>query len=297
LNTSTSTFRRIMTAGILSGALVGLTACGPVNTLRAKDWLNTGVRDFNRGKYDEAEKSFTESLRLNPDDDRAKLFFAMTLNAKFRRSASEDLGLKTIAAYQDVIKTSQDADQTDKAYAFIADVYKQMGDMLDPKTDAAKVDQYKEQRRKWLLDRGNLPGQKDQVKAQMLYSVGQSYWEEANDIVKVATKPPAVAGQGPTIELTDQERAHVNELINKGHEYMDQAVTKDPEYADAFAYKKVLFTLESRITSDEARKKDLANKITEYDEIYREKASAQRAREAAAAAEAGAAAEKGEGGS
>lgn len=283
---TTSTLRKLVAVGALSGALAGLTACGPINTLRAKDWLNTGVREFNKGKYDDAEKSFTRSLEFNPDDTRAKLFYAMTLNAKFRRSPSDDLGHRTVKAYQDVIEAKPEFGQIDKSYAFIADVYKQMIDLLDPTSDAAKIEQYKETRRKWLLDRGSLAGQSDQTKAQMLYSVGQSYWEEAHNMIKSATKLPTVQGEKPTIELTDEQKTKVMALIQKGHEYMDQAIAKDKDYADAYAYKKVLFTEESRITADEAKKKELETKITEYDELYREKASAQRAREAEEAAKA-----------
>jgi tetratricopeptide (TPR) repeat protein len=274
------TIRRLVAVTALSGLTLGASACGPLDTLRAKDWMNTGVREFNRGKYDDAEKSFSKSLELNPDDPRAKLFYAMTLNAKFRRSPTEELGGKTVEAYQKVIEAKPEFEQIDKAYAFIADVYKQLVDLMDPVKDAAKVDKFKEQRRKWLLDRGNLDGQTDTIKAQMLYSVGQSFWEDAHNAIKANTKPNPEPGKPPIITIDDPTKAKVMELINKGHEYMDQAIAKDKDYADAYAYKKVLFTEETKLTADPEKRKELEEKITEYDELYREKASAQRAREA-----------------
>ena len=53
---------------ILLLALLSLVAatqgCGVINKLRAKDSLNEGVRDFNKGRYEEAEGKFRPRWRV-----------------------------------------------------------------------------------------------------------------------------------------------------------------------------------------------------------------------------------------
>jgi len=65
-------------------AMVLLTpGCGVVNSLRAKNSLNDGVREFNKGKYQVAEEKFLHALELDPDLTNAQLFYARALNAQF----------------------------------------------------------------------------------------------------------------------------------------------------------------------------------------------------------------------
>jgi hypothetical protein len=49
-------------------ALVMTTqGCGVVYKLLAKDKLNEGVREFNKGKFELAEEKFKHALELSPD--------------------------------------------------------------------------------------------------------------------------------------------------------------------------------------------------------------------------------------
>src|SRR5437870_1048918 len=72
--------------------------CGVVNKLRAKNSLNEGVREFNKGKYQTAEDKFSRALELSPDLTNAQLYYAQAVKAQFDQILSEDLGKKTIAA-------------------------------------------------------------------------------------------------------------------------------------------------------------------------------------------------------
>lgn len=283
---TTPTLRRLAALATISTALVGAGGCGFFNNLRAKDTLNNGVREFNKGHYEVAEKLFKEALDYDPDNGNARMFYAMTLNAELKRQTSEDLGKRTIAAYEDVLKGTPSKEQQDKANAFIADVYKIVGDSFDPETDAAKIQEYHDKRREWLLKRAQSPGQSDETQGQMLYAVGQSYWEEANAIVKSFEKRSANPQEAPTYPMPPEKHDQVIALINKSHEYMQQAVAKSPNYADAYAYEKILFTLESKITDDKAKHDELLEKARQAEEKFREVNSANQAAAASAAGDA-----------
>ena len=102
---------------LILAVLASMTpGCGVVNSLRAKNSLNDGVREFNKGKYQLAEEKFARSLELNPDLTNAQLFYARSLNAQFDQSLTDDLGKKTIDAYDDIIRKNQDKpDAVDQA--------------------------------------------------------------------------------------------------------------------------------------------------------------------------------------
>jgi hypothetical protein len=282
-----TTFRQLAVAAALSALVGAASGCGPVNKLIAKDTLNNGVREFNKGRYPQAEQLFVKALDYDPDNKNAKLFYAMTLNAQLKRAPSEELGLKTIDAYKAVVEADPSFEQKDKAAAFIAEVYRTIIDTLDTQDDAAKIEKYKEARRQTLIERANLPGQTKEVQAQTLYSLGQAYWQEVNLMLRAyekRTTPAPGAAPVSTYDVPPEKQAQARELINKGHELMAQALAKDPDYADAFAYEKLLFLEELKFETDAARKKELNEKAQHAQDMYLEKNSLRQRREAEAAA-------------
>jgi len=270
LNT-TSSLRRLVAVAALSTALLGAGGCGFFNTLRAKDTLNNGVREFNKGHYEDAEKLFQQALEYDPSNANARLFYAMTLNAKMKRNPTEQLGLQTVDAYKAVLDSNPSKDQADKVQAFIADVYKAVADA--PDVDDAKIAKYREARREWLLKRSQT-SDSQQTKAQMLYAVGQSYWEEANNLVKSFEKRDPDPTKPATYDMPLDKHDEAMKLIGQAHDYLNQALATDPNYADAYAYQKILYTLEAKITIDKDKVADLNKKALEAGEQFRTISSA-----------------------
>ena len=74
--------------------------------------------------------------------------------------------------------------------------------------------------------------------------------------------------------------------IQKALEYLNMAIEQDPEYADAWSYKKLTLLQESYITTDSARKNALAAEIKAADEktksLYEKRKQAEQAEQAGA---------------
>jgi len=262
--------RRLSAVAMLA-TLLTTGGCGFVNKLVAKDKLNNGARAFNRGKYDEAETYFKDALDYDPQNANALLFYAMTKNAEFKRKPDVTNGMAAIDAYTKLIEAPDaTADKKDKAHAFIAEVYRGMAESLDPVANKNEVDEYRNTRREWLLKRVDLPEQTPEVQAEMLYAIGQGYWEEANFIIKSHQKAAVDPKEGPQFDVPEPEKAEALDYIRKGHEYLQKAIAKNPKYAFAYAYEKILYSLEGRITTDAARKAELAKKAQEAEEKFRQ---------------------------
>ena len=242
----------------------GLSGCGLVNKLRAKNNLNEGVRQFNSGKYDLAQERFQDAMELDPDSANAQLFYARAVNARFEQKQTPDLGIKTLEAYEKIIASNKDNPQTvDKAMAFESKVYDQLA-ALTPD----KAEEYKQKGRDLLLRRADMPGADAATKAAVYYTIGQGYWQESYGISKMYTKTMPdgrLNFQPPPVEQQDKMR----QAILKGHEFLQKAVSVKPDYADAYAYEKLLYIEEYKLEPNPARQKDLLNKEKEAGDTFK----------------------------
>lgn len=243
--------------------------CGVVNSLRAKNSLNDGVREFNKGKYQLAEEKFARSLELNPDLTNAQLFYARALNAQFDQNLTEELGKKTIAAYDDIISKNQDKpDAVDQALAFKANIYSQL-----TRVNPDRAGEYRARQRETLEKRATLPSATTKTKADVYYTLGVGYWQESYDmnagyVSKNRPIPPDILEK-------------MKPLDQKAHEYLQKAISVDPNYANAWFYEKLVYIEEMKYSP--ARKTELTAKAMEMQDKYM---AMQKAQQQQAAAEA-----------
>jgi Tfp pilus assembly protein PilF len=119
---------------VIVGLVVGMSGCGFINKLRAKNSLNEGVRAFNGGHYDQAQDLFADALKYNPDNSDAQLFYARAINARFEQKQTEELGLKALDAYQNIINRNQNNPKSvDQALAFEAKTYEDLANAIPEK--------------------------------------------------------------------------------------------------------------------------------------------------------------------
>lgn len=248
---------------VLLGLLIGMSGCGFVNKLRAKNSLNEGVRAFNGGKYDQAQDLFGDALKYNPDNSDAQLFYARAINARFEQKQTEDLGLKALDAYQNIINHNQNNPKAvDQALAFEAKAYEDLASAVPE-----KAQQYKDKARETLLKRADEPGATNKTKADVYYTIGQGYWQESYSISKQHTKTQAtgkIDASGIPAASADKMKA----AILKAHEYLQKALAIEPDYADAWIYEKLVYIEESKIDPASMRP-ELEKKMNEDQENYK----------------------------
>ena len=244
--------------------------CGVVNRLRAKNSLNDGVREFNKGKYQTAEAKFSEALGLSPDLTNAQLFYARALNAQFAQSLTEDLGAKTIGAYDDIIARNQEKpDVVDQALAFKSHLYDEL-----TRVNSDKAAHYKQLQRDTLEKRAQLSTATAKTRADVYYTLGVGYWKEYYDMY---------AGYALRKQTIPEDILKKMKMpIGKAHEYLQLAIKEQPDYANAWFYEKLVFIEESKV--EPARFKELKAKIDEMQEKFLVLQRQQQAAAAAAAA-------------
>jgi tetratricopeptide (TPR) repeat protein len=244
--------------------------CGVVNKLRAKNSLNEGVREFNKGKYQTAEEKFSQALDLSPDLTNAQLYYAQAVKAQFDQNLSEDLGKKTIAAYDNVIAKNPGNDTAiDQALAYKANIYDQMS-RISPDQAA----QNKQLQRETLEKRANLPSANAKTKADVYYTLGVGYWKESYDmnagyVTKHQPIPPDVFQK-------------MKPLVQKAHEYLQKAISVDPTYANAWFYEKLVYIEDAKIDPGhlkdyDAKAKEMQDKYTSLQKLQQQQAATEAA--------------------
>jgi tetratricopeptide (TPR) repeat protein len=237
--------------------------CGVINKLRAKNSLNEGVREFNKGKYDTAEEKFARAIELSPDLANASLFRARAIYQQYDQKRTDEMANKVLGAYQEIIDKNKGNDRLiDTAEAFKADVFDKLHKSAIEKGDKAKAVEYKKQQHELLLARATNPTATEHTKAAVYYTIGQGFWQEAYNISRAYINYDATLKQPIPADKAEQMRPN----IQKALEYLSKAIENDPEYADAWSYKKLTLLQESYITTDPARKNALAADIKAADE-------------------------------
>jgi tetratricopeptide (TPR) repeat protein len=268
----------------LLAVVMATQGCGVINKLRAKNALNEGVREFNKGKYEEAQVKFAKAAELSPDLANAKLFNARTIYQLYDQQRTPEAAQRALDAYQDIVNTSKDNPQlTDQALAFQADIYDKLTKQAEERGDEGKqkVAEYRQKYHELLEARANLPGAKDETKAAVYYSIGQSYWSDAFKVSRSYVDYTGNLKQPIPPDKAD----HIRQVIPKSLEYLNKALQYNPDYADVWTIKKLALMQEGFVTTDPARKQALKTEIDAADKKAKE--LYERRKQEAASAQAG----------
>lgn len=244
----------------LAALMMTTQGCGVINKLRAKNSLNEGVREFNKGKYEDAQAKFEQAVKLSPDLANAKLFNAKAIYQLYDQQRTPEAAQRAIDTYQDIIDTSKDNPQLqDQALAFQADIYDKLTKAAEEKGDAGKQQaaEYRKKYHELLEARANLPGAKDETKAAVYYSIGQSYWSDAFKISRSYVNYDSTLKQPIPPDKAEQ----IRQVIPKSLDYLNKALQYNPDYADVWTIKKLALMQKKFVTTDPAQQAALQKEI------------------------------------
>ncbi|MBI1747313.1 MAG: tetratricopeptide repeat protein [Acidobacteria bacterium] len=215
------------------GLVFGLSGCGLIAKLKARDHLNKGVRFYSEKKYDEAVESFKESIKLDPSLTNSYLYLGMTYAAL--STGRQDNANAAIKTYQEVVERA--GERTDLkviAMTSIAVLYE----------DLENVDKAKEWCRKILeVQPDNTEG---------LYRIAVIDF-------KLSFRKTGTTGEG-VAQLSEEEQAKTLKLIDEGITVLSKALEKNPDFSNAVDYLNLLYREQAKFTKEEDQKRELNRK-------------------------------------
>lgn len=283
-------FRNSTTALTLA-AIAALTTLGSgceyARKVIAKDKLNQGAIQYNKGNTKVAQEFFKDASETDPNNPVTWLYLGATLVKDYTKESDEakkkEIANKALEVYKKARAiASENCVVVENALSYMAVIHDDMKDF--------------EEWRKTMEERATSPcTTKKEVKAQSYYSIGVKYWQRAydqttryQDKLLIATDPFHYRKMDYSPEAVADKR-RTEESVTKGFEYFEKALEIDPEYTEVMFYKGLLYRERQKMTKEEAKRKEfeqMAIKIADEATALQKKreavAAEQKAREAAA---------------
>jgi hypothetical protein len=266
-------------AAIAALATLG-SGCQYARKVIAKDKLNQGAIEYNKGNTKNAQEYFKDASETDPENPVTWLYLGATLLKDYKKENNEAKKREIANQALDVYRRArslagQNCDLVDNALSYMAVIHDEMNNF--------------EEWRKVMEERatGDCTTKKD-IKAQSFYSIGVKYWQLAYDqTTRYQDKDQFI--QDPfhyrkmdysPEALADKQKTEEN--VAKGFEYLEKALQVEPEYTEAMFYKGMLYRERQKLTKDAAKHKEFERMAIK---IADEATALQKKREAAAAEE------------
>ncbi len=210
-------------------ALMG-AGCTTIAWLQARDQLNKGVKSYTLEQYPEAIGHFERAAELDPEFAVPLLYLGMAYRAQF---VPGNLGQENLERARYAITTFErvmtlednpGGDNSISAMAHIAGIYQGLNE----------YDQAKE----WYGKRIEI----DPNTADPLYGIGVIDWQICYD--KTGMTGDNVAN------LSEEERAQVEALVDEGVESLQKALEIQPKYTEAMQYLNLLYRERAKLKED-----------------------------------------------
>jgi tetratricopeptide (TPR) repeat protein len=197
--------------------------------LQARDNLNKGVRAFREGKYERSISYFQDAMKLDPELTNAELYLATAYSQQFVPNGNSPENAKNaemaIQTFESVLKKEPNNVHAVEGLAYIY----QNSNRLD-------------KAREYYVKQTQI----DQQNPTPFYAVGSVNWLLLQ--IKNALPPP-------------EKQA---ELVDEGLQNLDKALTLNPDYEDAMAYKNLLYREKARLATDGEEKKKYEGMADEW---------------------------------
>ena len=270
----------LMIAAVVALATLG-SGCGYIKKVIAKDKLNQGAIEYNKGNYKNAQEFFKDASGTDPDNPMIWLYLGATRVKDYKKEL-DDARKKEIAKdalndYQNALSLAKEnCSIIDNALSYIAVIHDDTGN--------------RDGWRKTMEERATNKCMKKDTQAQSFYGLGVDYWKCSYEQTtryqdKFATDQFHYRKMDYSPEaLADRQKAQA--CVTKGFEYFEKALEIDSEYTQAMFYKGLLYRELQKLVKEESKRKEFeqqALKIAaEATTLQRKKEADQKAHDQAA---------------
>jgi Tfp pilus assembly protein PilF len=268
-----------LTIAVIAALATLGSGCEYARKVIAKDKLNQGMIEYNKGNYRNAQEFFKDASGTDPNNANTWLCLGATLVKDYRKEIDDakkkDFANQALEVYRKALSLANgNCGVIDNALSYVAVIHDDMKNT--------------EEWRKTMLDRATNECIKKETRAQSFYGLGVNYWQCSYD--------QTTRYQDKALFNTDQfhyrkmdyspealaDRQKAQACVTKGFEYFEKALAIDPEYTQAMFYKGLLYRELQKLIKEEPKRKEFEQMALK---IAAEASAMQKKREAAAAEE------------
>jgi len=233
-------------------AMLG-SGCEYVRKVIAKDKLNQGAIEYNKGNTKNAQKFFKEASETDPRNPVTWLYLGATVVKDYKKEIDDgkkkELANEALKDYQTALSlANNNCGLVDNALSYIAVIHDDMRNT--------------EEWRKTMVERATNSCMTKESRAQSFYGLGVNYWQCSYD--------QTTRYQDKALFSTDQfhyrkmdyspealsDRQKAQGCVTRGFEYFEKALEIDPEYTQAMFYKGLLYRELQKLIKEEPKRKE-----------------------------------------
>ncbi|MBI4854713.1 MAG: hypothetical protein HY819_23195 [Acidobacteria bacterium] len=139
------------------------------------DNYTRGQREFNVGRYVEAEAFFAKALETNPNDIDVHIYYARSIWKQYVNDSNADKEKNNVALtravreFRKILANTKDLDKKDSVYLDLATIYKTTNN--------------REEYEQWLLARARIEGQTPKNQADSYIKLATAYGNDVSDLM------------------------------------------------------------------------------------------------------------------
>jgi tetratricopeptide (TPR) repeat protein len=228
------------------------SGCQYARTVLAKDKVNQGAIEYNKGHNREAQNFFKDATETDPTYTMAWLYYGATLVKDYKKEVDDakkkEGARQALEVYKKALSLTSNCVAIDNALSYMATIYDDMNN----------VDEW----RKTMEARATNPCSKKEAKTQSYYAIGVKYWQCSYDQTTryadkalLAKEPFHYRNMDYPAALPDKQKASA--CVDNGLANLEKALQVDPEYVDAMFYKGLLYREREKLTKEEPKRKEL----------------------------------------
>jgi tetratricopeptide (TPR) repeat protein len=253
------------------------SGCEYVRKVIAKDKLNQGAIEYNKGNFKHAQEFFKDASETDPNNPVTWLYLGATRVKDYKKendkAKQKEIANQALENYQNALSLANgNCGVIDNALSYMAVIHEDMKNT--------------EEWRKTMGERATNKCMKKETQAQAYYGIGVDYWKCSYD--------QTTRYQDKTLFSKDQfhyrkmdyspealaDRQKAQTCVTKGFEYLEKALEVDPEYTEAMFYKGLLYRELQKLVKEEAKRKEFEQMAVK---IAAEATALQKKKEVAAA--------------
>lgn len=251
---------RISIITLLVALAAGMSGCGVVNRVRAKNALNEGASAYRQGNFPEAEQKFRYAYGLDPSQKNAPLFIARAVQQQYKPGVQTpenvQKGQEAITAYQEILNRDPTNEDAYKAIVFL---YGQM-------RNEDKV-------REMLAQRASLGSIPPEKRSEALTILASKQWQCSYDITELKeNKETQTQTSGEQVKVAVKYKKPANQAdfdrarqcVTEGLKLAEQAVGLDANNPNSWSYRANLLREAAKLAEMEGN----AEAKADYDRQY-----------------------------
>jgi hypothetical protein len=238
------------------------SGCDYINKVLAKDKLNQGAIEYNKGNNKNAQEFFKDASEIDPNNPITWLYLGATLVKDYKKEIDEGkkkvIADQALGVYEKALSlANENCVVIDNALSYMVVIHEDMKNTED--------------RRKKMEERAEHQCTKKEAKAQSYYGIGVDYWKCSYDQTNRYQDQALAASQPFHYRKMDYspealaDKAKATACVEKGFQYFDKALQIDNEYTEPMFYKGLLYRELQKLTKEEPKRKQyeqMANQIS-----------------------------------